>query len=195
MTIETLPQKRRMSLDEILDHVTEVARDPEAGADRFRALKMLATTESASVVMPEPQADGEVVERLARVMKGAGARLTQAAYGYAFPNANRTTVFKPKPEAEDATPEMRFRAKRITSLKMLNKAYPEAKIRGVPRGFPSGRSIAIKAAWCQDQALKLEVERAARERADAQQALADGDAVVRNDKDVVDGPLHSEGSQ
>jgi hypothetical protein len=53
---------------------------------------------------------------------------------------------------------MRKYAAKITSLKLLNRHFPEAKVHGVPKGFPSGRSLAVKAEWCRGQAVRLLVE-------------------------------------
>ena len=180
---EAIPQpvavKRRLTIDEILDEVSALAQDPQAGADRFRALKMLATTESAAVVLPEPRADGEVVDRLARVMKGAGIALTQIAYKRAFPSTRYAADAGPKLRYADATPEMRERAQAITSLKMLNRRYAEGKVRGTPKGYPARSSNAAKIEWCRTQALRMEVERVKHARSEAHAEIRDADNELR----------------
>lgn len=175
---------KRLSVDEILDLLSSMARDADAGADRFRALKMLASQEGATVTLPPPMLEGEVVDRIARVMKGAGATLTQLAYRRAFPDAPRAKLSGKRPTYHEITDDMRERARAITSLKLLNQEFPEAKmVRGIPKGYPSGRSLVVKAEWCQEQALKLFAEREGEARKIAHEQMlqkAENDATVRN---------------
>lgn len=170
-----------MTLDEILAEVTAIAKDPDAGADRFRALKMLASSETAAVAIPDPAKEVDITVRLARLMLGAGVRLTQIAYVKAFPWRTRAIQAGPVVKYEDAAPELVEESKRFTSLKMLNKYFPEGKVLGTPKGYPVGRSIAMKIEWCQHQALKMLVERQERDRQKLEQELKAGDSGMRPD--------------
>lgn len=172
--MDEIQKKRRLSIDEIMEAVTEIAQDAEAGADRFRALKMLASTESATVVLPEPMLESEMRLRLSRLMIGCGPRMTQLAYSDAWPNHKGGVPGQKSMPYADAAPELRNFAKRITSLPLLYKHFPESKRAGVPKGYPSGRSNAVKMAWCQDEALKLLVERETARRNAANEAMNEG---------------------
>ena len=182
-------KRARLTVDEIMDALSEMGRDPDAGADRFRALKMLASQEAATTTLPPPMKDGEVVERLARVMKGAGLGMTQSAYHVAFPNSKSAVHAGKLMTYSDATPEMRMVASTITSLKVLYKKFPESKIHGIPKGFPSGRSLAVKADWCREQALKLLVEREIDARGTSHFAMTAAD----DTRTATDGPNDAPG--
>lgn len=165
---ETEQKRQRMTIDEILALAAEIANDPEAGAQRFQALKMLAGMETATVTLPDPMSPDEVDQRLARLMKGAGPNATQRAYVIAFPDLAKKAFGV---HLTEATPDMIRRAQGITSLKLLNKHFPEFKMQGMPRGFPVGKSLVAKATWCRDQAIKYMIERAAAERSSAHTAM------------------------
>jgi hypothetical protein len=150
--------KKRLSLDEILDLVSGVARDEAAGADRFRALKMLASMESAAVVLPVPLTDAEVIERIGRIMKSAGATLCQIAYRQVFPRT-RQGELAPRLMLGDLPDHVRDQASRCTSLKMLYHVCPEVKRSGMPPGFPQRGSLMAKQEWCQGVAAKILLDR------------------------------------
>jgi hypothetical protein len=175
--------KPRMSMDQLLDMANQIAQDPESGPDRFRAIKMLTQVQTATVMLNEPMNDGEVVERLARVLKGAGPAMSQIAYGKAFPNHKHAIASNITVAYADATPEQVKDSKRTTSLKLLYTHFPEAKRHGVPKGFPSGRSLVVKSEWCQNQALKLIIERETRERQGAHEAMKAADTQIRGAMD------------
>ena len=113
------------------------------------------------------------------------AALTQVAYKRAFPSARDATFAGGHTTYNQATPEMVRRANRVTSLVLLNKHYPEGKVNNIPKGYPSGRSIAVKKEWCQKQALKMEVERQIKARQEAHGELASTDTVLREAADVA----------
>lgn len=89
----TTPGKRvtrkapRMTVDEALDTLSEIARDPKAGADRFRALKIVSGAQTATVVLPEPMTEAEKIECGTRFIKGLGPTLTHICFQKAFPDA------------------------------------------------------------------------------------------------------------
>lgn len=177
------PKKARPTMDELLDIASDIAQDPESGPDRFRAIRMLTQIQVANVMLTEPMGDGDIVDRLSRLMKGAGQGLTQIAYNRAFPSAKLTHAHNIATAYADATPEQVAQSKRTTSLKLLYKHFPEVKRQGIPKGFPSGRSIAAKTEFCQNQALKLLVERETKARQGAHQAMTANDQLIRGATD------------
>jgi hypothetical protein len=150
---------RRLSLDEILDMVSQVARDDESGADRFRALKMLASMESAAVVLPAPLTDAEMIDRVARVSKGAGLKLAELGFRKAFPQARRGSDMAPVMSLEQLDPGILAQASKVVSIKMLYRAFPEVKRSGTPPGYPRTGSLAARQNWCQRIAAQLILDR------------------------------------
>jgi hypothetical protein len=74
-----------MTLDAIERTISALASDPES-KDQLRALKILAGMRSGGGVagIPPPLSDDEVVERLARLLKGSGEKLGALAYVQAY---------------------------------------------------------------------------------------------------------------
>lgn len=142
----------RLSLDEILDLVSGVARDDAAGADRFRALKMLASMNSAAVVLPPPQNDEEFVERIARNMRCGTPHQSQLAYRMAFPRTRYGQDIAPRMMLGDLPEHVREKASRVTSLKILYHDCPGTKRSGHPPGYPQRGSMMAKQEWCQKAA-------------------------------------------
>jgi hypothetical protein len=149
-----------LTIDEILSMVSEIARDTEAGADRFRALKMLASAGSASVVLPEPLDDNEMVDRIARIMKSSGKDIVKRAWTHAFHQQSSDAMLEsPRLHANDIPAFLRARAMSVKSLKKLYPEFPEVKRPGFPPGYPAGKGISVQTAWCQDMSLKILLER------------------------------------
>lgn len=149
----------RLSLDEILTMVSEIARDPGAGADRFRALKMLATTESQQAVLTEPLSQPEIIQRASRILRGIGIHASQLSFQQAFPKTKATPFQPPRLEYGDLSDEEREAASHVRTLKGLYKKFPEIKRPGFPPGYPVGKSHIQQQAWCQNAALKAMVDR------------------------------------
>ena len=87
----------RMTADEIRSEIERLARGGGEGSDKRWALKVLAAQEgdTGRVTLPPPMSDGEVVERLARLLRPAGKALTSAAVGHAFGAGVRLVVDPP----------------------------------------------------------------------------------------------------
>lgn len=162
---------KRITLDEILDELSKLARDEDAGADRFRALKMLAQTEVAKVGLGELLDDAAIVDRLVRLMKGLGSSMVQICYAQAFPRAMNAEISGGRYTYSEADHDLVDLSKKCTSLAMLYKDYPETQVVGSPKGFPVSGSVAMKKTWCQDQALKVLLERRRRDRQNAHDAM------------------------
>lgn len=148
----------RLSIDEILTMVSEIARDPGAGADRFRALKMLATTETQQAVLTEPLSQPEIIQRASRILRGIGIHASQLSFQQAFPKSKATPFQPPKLEYGDLTEQEREECSHVRTLKGLYKKFPEIKRPGFPPGFPVGKSHIQQQAWCQNAALKAMVD-------------------------------------
>lgn len=73
-----------MTIDEILEELSKIGREGE-GADRFRALKALSGMSGAQIALPEPLSDDEIVDRLFRLLAGAGKTNADRAMKKAFP--------------------------------------------------------------------------------------------------------------
>jgi len=151
--------KLGLSLDEIMAMVTDIAKDPESGADRFRALKMLASTNTAAAVLPDPMNEGEIVERLARLMRAAGRDLAQVSYQKAFPRVSSKPYIATRFKLDDIPPEVQLRVERIRTLRALYKNYPEVKRPGFPPGYPLKRGLGVISEWCRRVAAKCELDR------------------------------------
>ena len=148
----------RMPLDEIERLITDIARDPESGADRFRALKFAAAMQSSTAALPEPLDDNEVLDRLARLIRAAGPTAAQLAYRRAFP-ASKRPINHAAPQVRERDMPFIPKAELPGTLRALYKMFPEIKGPGCPKGFPMGKGLAVKKAWCQREAMKLLVDR------------------------------------
>lgn len=154
------PEKKRgvLSIDEVMELISDIATEGE-GADRFRALKMLAGMNAASAALPDPLPEVDLIDRLARLMKSAGRDLSQVAYKRAFPAARATIDQKLEATLEDLDPEILAQAKRIRSLKHLYRMFPEIKRPGVPPGYPMGRGIEIQQEWLRRKSVQILMDR------------------------------------
>ena len=171
------PKKRR-SLEEITADIEAISEDP-SHRDQFKALRMLAAEKSSSITLPEPMGDGEIVERLIRLMKPAGRELCQQAYARAFHRAKDTVATAPTLRVVDLTDDQKDFVLEIRNLKQLYRAFPEIKRHGVPTGYPSGRGIEIQQEWCRTKAGKMLIDRdqAAMNRAEeTDKEIRDGDS-------------------
>lgn len=151
----------RITIDEIHAMLTQIARDPEAGAERFRALKMLTESGTTVVALPEPMNADEVIDRVVRMMCAVGPDLCRLAYSQAFRNHRAGIHAATKLTVEDLPPEQKAKVRHITSLKILYRDFPEIKppTGGVPRGYPTGRGLAAQRAWMQRCAARILLDR------------------------------------
>jgi acetolactate synthase regulatory subunit len=153
---------RHMSMDEILEQLSAKGRDPDAGADQFRALKMLASMDTASVAINPPMSQEELVARVARILRGVGMHVCQLAHHQAFPK-NKHSFEAPVLDSQDLTEKDREDAAKVRTLKLLYRKFPEVKRPGFPPGYPAGKGLVAQQAWCQNAALKAMIDRRQRE--------------------------------
>jgi len=175
--------KKKLSIDDIQSLVTEIAQDPESGADRFRALKMLASQNSSSIMLPDPMENGELVERLARLQRAAGIDICQLSYQRAFPQAVDSVASAPKLGIDDLPAEIMEQVKKVRSLKSLYRWFPEIKRPGFPPGYPAGRGAALQLEWLRRYAGKILLDREQAKMNANAQATLERDQQIRDDLD------------
>jgi hypothetical protein len=149
------------TMDEIIAAVSDIARDTES-KDRLRAMKLLMSFNTSTAAIPPPLTDDDVVERLSRLMKGAGAKLCRKAYRKTYPLTDRTPMFDQE-ELADLGPFIKQKIKNLKTLKQYNRMFPETAKGGVPPGYPSGAGPEAQMEWVQRAATKIFVERRRRE--------------------------------
>lgn len=144
----------RLTLDEIVQLVDGIARDPGAGADRFRAIRWLAQQSAATAALPAPANEQEIVERLARLQRCAGAERTRIAYRLAFPALGDVDAPVEAAAMRRHLPgELVERAKACSTVRRLYRAIPALKRPGRPPGYPIRGDALARRRWCQEQAL------------------------------------------
>jgi hypothetical protein len=159
-----MADKQRLSMDDILKEIEDVAKHGD-GADKFRALKFLASAETAQSFLPPPLEPREVVDRLVRVMRPAGPDMCRVAFKEAFHNT-RSLIAKLGIDGTamineyHLTEEDKQTIQSITSLKQFYKTFQELKRPGFPTGYPSGRDKITQQAWLQAQAQAILMDRA-----------------------------------
>lgn len=177
-TVDVRPKvsekQKPLSIDDVMEKISDIAGDRD-NRDQFKALKMLAAAKSSSVVLPEPLSDGEVIERLFRLMRPAGMDLCQIAYRKAFQGRMSNIEDKPTLLIGDLSDEMKAQVKKVTSLKVFYKVFPEMKAPGIPKGYPSGKGMERQRGWLQRMSAKILLDR----------EQANLDAVVKTDQEII----------
>jgi hypothetical protein len=148
-------------------------------------MKLLMSMNASVAAVPPPLTDDEVVERLARLMKSASAKLCRAAYRRAYPLRDRVPMYDQE-EIADLGVFIKGKILGLKTLKQFNAMFPEVAKVGSPQGFPTGGGAEAQMEWVQQAATKIFIERrrkqiaaeAARIRAEDR---ADGDEVEPED--------------
>jgi hypothetical protein len=154
---EPPPARKRWTADEIEGFLHEIASDPDSGADRMRAIKMLRGEAEAEA--SELLEQKEIIELMVIEMKALGAKTIQICYKRAFPANKPVEMALPRVDETMISKEALVRINKVNNLTGLYRTYPEIKRAGTPSGFPSGRSIETKKEWCQRMAMKIELDR------------------------------------
>lgn len=155
---EKTAKRRRRTFDEVMSEIDYYAFEGGEGADKFRALKMLAQQQSATVLLSPPLMEAEVIERLVRVNKPYGSEIMRRVFAKAFAHTKTTIERIDKNITVEDYPEFRARANRIVSLTMLYKEFPQIKRSGQPPGYPR-KNLPRQVEWCQTKALECMLER------------------------------------
>jgi hypothetical protein len=147
---------KNISFEEALELVSDVARNGQ-GTAQLRALQLVLNRESGAATIPEPLGDEEKLELMSMMMASLGQIGTQFAYRRAFPHSRRPVNHAaPKLELTDLNMDESVLPE---TLKQFYRMFPEVKRGGYPPGFPVGKGIAVKKAWCQKQARKILLDR------------------------------------
>ena len=145
--------KKRMTFDEAMAEIEDVARNGE-GAQKLRALAMIQSQESTTVALPDPLSLDEQVERISRLLRAAGPKVSQFAYRNAFASSKKSiSDLMPKVELTDV-PAF-YKATLPKSLKQLYRQFPEIKRGGYPAGYPLKGGIEMQQLWCQRKAVEI----------------------------------------
>lgn len=145
----------RLSTDQILDAIHEVARDGE-GADRRWALNQLKAQE-VSVAVDKPKTEAEVIERIARQLRGVGLERAKDCFRAAYPVAIPLQWTEAKKRGKTYVP--------ITVAELV-ELFPETPVDAFhdPVGYPKSGSQLAKKRWIADKAVEMNDARKARER-------------------------------
>jgi hypothetical protein len=162
-------------MDEISAALSEMSRD-EGCKDRLKAMKMLMSFSASVASIPPPLNDDEVIERLSRLMKGAGPKLCRKAYRKTYPLSDRTPMFDQE-ELTDLGPFIKQKIKGLKTLKQYNAMFPEVAKGGCPPGYPAGGGPEAQMEWVQRAATKIFVERRRKEVAAEAAAVKSEEAI------------------
>lgn len=153
--------KPRITMDQLNSWLEEMAENPEAGPDRFRAIKMLKADGAVAAAPSDEMTSEEMVHLLSRLMLPAGEALCQVAFRRAFPNRGRPHHIEDTPElgVDELSPELKEQARNITSLKKLRKEFPGMNQTGWPKGYPMRRGIEVQLEWIRLKAERMFADR------------------------------------
>lgn len=172
-----------MSAEEIREGIEQLARDGE-GADKRWALKQLSAATTEESALAKPLTDYEVTHRLARIMRGAGDRLTRAAYVIAHGGYDKRRSKNKMPSPVEPDGLSIDRNKLPKTLQQFNRKYPHLKQAGFPEGYPVGKDPGTQVVWIENRAYEVEMQILRAKAADALKDIGDLSALPT---DGVDG--------
>lgn len=111
---------------------------------------MLMSMGSMEAALPAPLSEGEVVDRLVRLMRGAGVKYVRLAYLRAFPRPHSVDQTLKALGTEAAQIEIP-RDKWPKTLKKLYKMCPELNRTGYPSGYPLRGGKMAQLEWVQKE--------------------------------------------
>lgn len=141
------PTKKRLSVEEIVDEIHELARNGEGAAQRW-ALQQLSAG-NASLTIPPPMTDEEVIDRMARLNRGCGFELAKRGFARAFPAGTPVGWTVARAKGVDYLP---------TTLKEMYEMFPDAPMEpltGAPPGYPEKSMKLVKKRWVAEYAAAL----------------------------------------
>lgn len=147
----------RLTPDQILDHIHQLARDGE-GADKRWALNQLRAQEATGVALPIPKGPEEIRERISRQLRGIGLEATKDCFRAAFPASTPVQWAEARKRGLTYVP--------VTTRELFD-IYPECPrdVTGDPLGYPRSGSALAKKRWIADKSIELTEARKASERA------------------------------
>jgi hypothetical protein len=135
--------------------LSDIASDPDSGADRLRAIKALLGAQSAGTTVPEPKSDEEITTMAILMMRWWGRDATQAYWHQAFRKAKRE-IHEPVSLGENfMSMEQRERLLKIHGLKSLYRVEPRLKQHGFPVGYPVGKGKVVQREFCRRLFIKV----------------------------------------
>lgn len=146
---------KRHSVDELLSMLSEIASDPDSGADRLRAIKALLGAQSAGTTIPEPRSDEDIARMAILMMRWWGRESTQAYWHQAFRKAKREIHDAPSIGENFMSQEQRAKLLKIHGLKSLYRTEPRLKQPGFPSGFPVGKGKVVQREFCRRLYIKI----------------------------------------
>jgi len=147
---------KNISFEEALELVSDVARNGQ-GTAQLRALQLVLNRESGAATIPEPLGDEEKLELMSMMMQSMGQIGTQFAYSRAFPHSRRPVNHAaPKIELTDLNMDASVLPE---TLAQLYRMVPEIKRGGYPPGYPVGKGVALKKAWCGREYKRIMLDR------------------------------------
>lgn len=156
----------RLSAEEIETLIHDMAKFGD-GPDQRWALSKLREEAEAQAVVVAPLTDNDVVQRLARLMRGAGVANSRAAYVIAHGNYKPQGPLRDRfKESVDVPPGIDLK-KLPATLKAFYRRYPQFKGGGgFPQGYPVGEGPVKQMKWLQQRSLEVEKEMFAAKAAD-----------------------------
>lgn len=150
-------QAARLSMDEIMDLITEVARDGD-GADKFRALKLLHSMQSVTASLPSPKNDDEIQHYLKIIFPACGKENVDSARRHTF-NLKADSMDMEVDEVSGVPLDRRERINKIVTVRDFYNLFPWMKRRGVPKGYP-GKSLGLarRTRWLRQRALDISLD-------------------------------------
>lgn len=158
-TTETPPIKPKR-IDDVIAEIADIAANAEKDSDRLRALHMLQDRDPTSLHFAEPLNETERLDRLCRVMRGAGRARCQRAWRKLWPTSRLRIDDSPFMKDVVLSIEDEDLIRKVMGLKQLYRFFPEIvpPSGGTPNGFPY-RGKEVQKEWCQRQARKILVDR------------------------------------
>jgi hypothetical protein len=151
---------KRWTKEDIQREIERLAGQSEDPASQRWALNKLSNREGEETFLDPPKTDFEIIQTMARMMKGVGNQLVHLAYHEAWPKSGRE-LGKSEPRLKRHQVPINH-ADLPSSLRALRKAFPELRSKGMPRGFPVRGSISQQVEWCKNVAIDCILERKAR---------------------------------
>lgn len=152
-------KRAHKTVDELLGMLSEIADDPDAGADKFRAIKLLMSANSAGVTVPEPRTPQEIEQMGILLFRWWGRDTCQKLWHLAFRKAKRGIHEPPSIGEQFLTPEQRALVLKVQDVKTLYRIIPEIKRGGRIPGFPVGKGREVQREFCRRLAIKIFIDR------------------------------------
>jgi hypothetical protein len=157
-----------LSMEDIRAGLSELAQNGE-GAQRTQAYRILMSMSGGDTALPDPLSTAEAIQRMRRLMRGFGLKMSRIAFIQEFPRVDGLRKLKYEDlsvEEMDVDPDSLPH-----NLATFRKRYPETVAKGTPKGYPKNGGMEEIKAWCRREAIKIEHDRFKAMRAETQISL------------------------